>query len=211
MNRTTTTVAIGGVVIALVALIAFLFSRGNIELLTPVFLNVTQESEAEDEQIQTPTTTVDTNVGTQANTSASGNISSVPSSAPTNMVYLGEVESGNVVIVPSATLSRPGYIVLYRVKSTGESTITGNSSLLSAGTHTNVRIQLDQFLIDKQGLVATLHEDDGDQEFEYPESDGYLTNNGTLVNDIDVVGIKSDYQESRTLEQQVEAYVENNF
>ncbi len=193
-----------GVVLALLALVVFLFSRGNIELLTPVFLNVTQQQEEADD-LQTPTSTAPEVTETPA---ASGGSTASPSAA-LNAVYLGEVESGNAVSVASATLNRPGYIVLYRINSQGDSRMLGHSDLLS-GTVFNTKVRLDQLIVDDQALVAVLHEDDGDGSFDNP-GDGYLTNDGQLVSDIDVVGTQRNYRESTTLERQVQMYLENNF
>lgn len=132
--------------------------------------------------------------------------------APQNTVSLGEVEPGMIVTVAQAKLTKPGYVVLYRINSNGEGSVAGNSDLLASGTHSNIAIQLESTAVDRQAIVAVLHEDDGDGEFEYPDADAYLVNdNDQLVNDIDVVGVSRADRESQVLEAQVATYIENNF
>lgn len=147
-----------------------------------------------DTQAVTPNGTNDTTAGQQ------------------NSVVLGEVEGGNIITVSQATLTKPGYVVLYRVNSNGEGAVAANSELLSVGTHSNVQIQLDSPAVERQAIVAVLHEDDGDETFEYPESDMYLVNaDAQVVNDIDVVGVSRTDQESKILEAQIRTFIENNF
>jgi flagellar basal body-associated protein FliL len=132
--------------------------------------------------------------------------------AATNRVVLAETLTGNFATVAQANLTKPGYVVIYRVNSNGDSSVLGHSDLLTAGAHTNISIQLDTPVAVRQAVVSVLHEDDGDSKFEYPESDGYLVNAGSmLASDIDVVDVTSAAEESKVLEAQVKAFLENNF
>ncbi len=130
--------------------------------------------------------------------------------AASNRVILGELEGGNVITVAEATLTKKGYVVLYRVNSNGDSALVGKSDLLNAGTHRSIAIQLVAPAIESQAIVAVLHQDNGNGKFEQG-SDQYLLNGQLLANDIDVVGVERSDRESRILETQVEAYLETNF
>ncbi len=138
-----------------------------------------------------------------------GTTPSQPTPINENSVTLGETETGNFVTVSSATLLRPGYVVIYRVNSQGTVSVIGNSDLLSTGTHTNLRLQLDSIIAKEQTVVAVLHEDDGDGEFEFPESDFYLGNaNMRIANDVDVVDVSAG-NEPALLREQVVQYLED--
>lgn len=131
---------------------------------------------------------------------------------PSNRVVLAETVTGNFVTVTQASLTKSGYVVLYRVNSNGDSSVIGHSNLLDAGAHANLNIQLDDPIGKQQAVVAVLHEDDGDEKFEYPDADGYLVSSGNmLANDIDVVDVKAGEAESKVLEAKIATYLENNF
>lgn len=130
--------------------------------------------------------------------------------APANSVVLSPAETGNFARVQSATLSAPGYIVIYRVNSNSETSILGNSDLLAAGTYSDINIQLDSPIAREQTIVAVLHADDGDGEFEFPGSDIYLGNsNQAVVSDVDVVDVKAE-DEDQVLQEQVELFLKKN-
>lgn len=140
------------------------------------------------------------------------NTNTTTNTTPVNSVVLAETPAGNFATVAQAYLTRSGYVVFHLVNSNGDSSIIGKTDLLAAGSHANVKVQLDTPLAYKQAVVAVLHEDDGDGKFEYPESDGYLVNaNGFFVSDIDVVDVSRSDAESKVLEAQVATFMENNF
>jgi len=146
----------------------------------------------------------------KATSHSSGAVSSTL--APTsNAVVLGEINNGNNVTVPFARLLEDGYVVLYRINSKGDVSLMGKSELLKAGTHTDIKIRLANMAVERQAIVAVLHEDDGDGKFEYPGADNYLLNGALLSSDIDVVGIERSDRESKVLETQVEAFLKTNF
>jgi len=155
----------------------------------------------------TPTTTQsqNTNTNTTNNTTGNTNTNTLP-----NRVTLAETESGNTVTVASAALTKSGYIVIYKVNSNGESSVVGQSDLLKAGAHSDVKVQVNAPLAEKQAVVAVLHEDDGDEKFEYPDADLYLENSGGLiVSDIDVVGVDGASDENKVLQAQVEKFLKD--
>lgn len=206
MNKTSVIAIIG--VMALGVVLFLLFSTGDqgASLTVPNNATTTQEDlQGQENMREDMTNTTNTNGQTNGQNSAN--------TQPENAVVLGEVEAGNVITVPQARLAQDGYVVLYRVNSNGESSVVGNSRLLEAGTHSNITIQLQGGpAIERQAIVAALHEDDGDGKFEYPESDRYLlSSNGTVISDIDVVGVERSDREGMILENQVEAYLDANF
>lgn len=123
-------------------------------------------------------------------------------------VVLAENETGNFANIASVTLSDPGFVAIYKVNSNGDTSLLGNTDLLSAGTHSDISVQLGTVVAKEETIVAVLHADDGDGEFTFPESDFYLGNEtSAVVSDVDVVDV--DYvDEAETLQAQVEAYIE---
>jgi|GEM_PF-2314329 len=206
MNKTSVIAIIG--VVALGIVLFLLFSTGDrgASLIVPNNATTTQNAQQDQENTQgEETNTANTNNQTNGQSNTNGQI--------VNAVVLGEVEAGNLITVPRAQLEEDGYVVLYRVNSNGESDVVGHSDLLEAGNHTNISIQLEGGpAVERQAIVAALHEDDGDGKFEYPEADGYLiSSSGTVISDIDVVGVVRSDREGMILENQVEAYLDENF
>jgi hypothetical protein len=203
----------GGAAVLLVGIIFIIFSS-NDELAEVIHEVENEVAEGQRMDALESTSTDDSGVGVVDEDSGASQqtIAQPRATVPaTNSVVLGEVEGGNTISVPRATLLQPGYIVIYRINSNGETSLAGKSGLLEAGTHTNIDIQLAATAIYRQALVAVLHGDDGDGKFEYPGADLYLLNGGLLANDIDVVDIKRSDRESKVLETQVEAFLETNF
>ncbi len=131
-------------------------------------------------------------------------------SASVNSVTLKPTETGNFASVQRATLTKPGFVVVYRVNSNSETEVVGSSELLLPGTYGDIAIQLDSVIASNQTVVAVLHEDDGDGEFKLPNTDLYLGNVGQpIVSDVDVVGVSAE-KEDAVLQNQVEAYLEKN-
>ena len=130
--------------------------------------------------------------------------------APANSVVLAPAETGMSVTVQSATLSEPGYDVVYRVNSQNETQVIGSSDLLEAGDYSEVSIVLDSGIAKEQTIVAVLHADDGDGEFEFPGSDGYLGDMSQAVyTDVDIVDMDAS-EESAALGENVEEYLMEN-
>ncbi len=147
--------------------------------------------------------------GNQNNTNTNTN-TGTNNTTPANSVVLSPAETGNFARVQSATLLAPGYVVIYRVNSNSDTSVLGSSELLEAGTYSDLSIQLDSPIVREQTVVAVLHEDDGDGEFEFPGSDTYLGNsNQAVVSDVDVVDVKAE-DEDEVLQEQVELFLENN-
>ena len=125
-----------------------------------------------------------------------------------NNVVLTENSTGNFATIATATFLQPGYVAIYKVNSQGDTTSLGNTALLEMGTHTNVRVQLDTIVAEGETIVAVMHEDDGDGEFEFPESDFYLGNStSAIVSDVDVVDV-AFAEEAAELQAQVETTLE---
>lgn len=107
---------------------------------------------------------------------------------PQNMVMLAENETGIKVTVAGATLTQPGYVVLFRQNSLGTVDTIGSSALLEAGTQAEFSIQTDSAVAKEQQVIAALYADNGDGELQLDGSDTLLTNaSGMVVVDIDVI------------------------
>ena len=126
----------------------------------------------------------------------------------TNSVVLTENSTGNFATIARATFLAPGYVAIYKVNSQGDTSPLGNTGLLEMGVHTNVRVQLDTIVAEGETIVAVMHEDDGDGEFEFPESDFYLGNStSAIASDVDVVDVAFE-DEAEELQEQVETTLE---
>ncbi len=154
------------------------------------------------------------NNNTPGNTSAQNQGSSTaPTTAGTpqaGSVMLAETTPGSKVVVQSAYLTAPGYIVVYRSTTDGDTKIVGKSSLLEMGAYSNHTITLDSSVSKDQSVTAVLHKDDGDGKFEVPGDDSFMQSGSVrVISDVDVVGSPMS-EEPDDLESQVEAYIEES-
>lgn len=128
---------------------------------------------------------------------------------PLSSVALAENTAGSTATVSRATLTQPGYIVIYHATAGGEVAVIGSSDFLAAGDYTNLEITLESDVAAEDTLVASVHADDGDEVFEFPEDDFPVTNNNEFVTDVDVVGVPADEEEDE-LSVNIDAYLEEN-
>lgn len=133
---------------------------------------------------------------------------SVP--APLNSIVLAETDTGNFVTIAYANLTQPGFIAVYKVNSNSETLPIGHTDLLPPAIISNLKLEINTVVAEKQTIVAVLHQDDGDGVFEFPESDPYLKNGDFIVSDVDVVEIRAE-REAKNLKAQIDTYLENNF
>ena len=182
-------------------------------LLGVVIYATTSVSPDEDTDPSTENTTQNNDANNNDSTVVAGDDDSDAGfgvSGSINSVVLEPTETGNFVNVRSATLVDPGFVVVYQVKSNNDTEVIGSSDLLLPGSYEDITIQLDTVIAFEQTVVAVLHEDDGDGEFSFPESDFYLGNAGDpIVSDVDVVDVPQD-KENEALQEQVELYLEEN-
>lgn len=128
-----------------------------------------------------------------------------------NSLVLGEIKTGGLVTVGEASLTKPGFIVLYQINSKGEIATVGHSDLLRPGVHTGVQIQSSTVLAYQQILIAVLHQDNGDGVFK-STNDPYLPNAaGNVVSDADVVDVTGITKEASVLKERIAAYLEMEF
>lgn len=202
MNKTVLIVAL--ILVAVGGLLLFTFSMNTAK---------TVPNTANDDTASTSQEVANYNAIVNAQNQQNTANQNPPTTAPLpNRVVLAEAVAGNFATAANVALTKPGYVVIYKINSNGDSSVLGHSDLLTAGTHSDVKIQLDNPVAFKESVVAVLHEDDGDEKFEYPDADMYLVNAGDLlVSDIDVVDVKSADAESKVLEAQTETYLKNNF
>ncbi len=141
---------------------------------------------------------------------ANQNVQPEPTPAPLNSVVLTENETGNFVTIAYANLTQPGFIAIYRINSQNKTAPIGHTDLLSPKIITNLKLQLDTQIAKGQTIVAVLHKDDGDGEFEFPESDPYVKNGEFIVSDVDVVDVRPE-REAKNLKNQIDTYFESSF
>ena len=94
---------------------------------------------------------------------------------------------GAYVIVPSVTLTQPGFIALHTTGADGKMKVlpaAGVSALLPAGKSTQVKVRLDANVAVNTGdkLWAMAHADNnGNRVYEFPSTDGPITSGGAVV------------------------------
>jgi hypothetical protein len=162
----------------------------------------------QDDEMADEADTTDTEMSEDSNTNNGADTSTATQGTETtNSVTLAENETGNFAVIATAQLSEPGYVAIYKANSNGQTSYLGSTALLEAGVHTNVSVQLATIVAREETIVAVLHSDNGDGEFE-AGSDAYMgTAAAPVVTDVDVVDIDFD-DEAESLQEQVEAYIE---
>jgi len=94
----------------------------------------------------------------------------------------------DTVVVDSATLDKPGFVVIHKVKDGSFADVIGNSALLQAGTHSNVPVTVVDYKREKE-LNAMLHYDDGDGDYLFPGPDGpVIIEEEVVMTFFDVIG-----------------------
>jgi len=185
------------VILVIVATAAYFMSEddANMDTMPEATPEQSQEQDSQNNQENT----------TEAETSASAG-----NTAPRNGVLLAPTETGMKATVGSAVLAQPGYVVVYRVNSQNETQVIGNTDLLSAGSYSNIVVDLEAGIVKDQTVVAVLHADDGDGEFEFPGSDGYLGDaNQSIYSDVDIVDVDAADESAELAENVAEALIEN--
>lgn len=171
------------IVIALVAAGWFLFYD-------PAPDNNTLAPASEDQASSTAVATDEETPTSQPVTDTADTTTPTPAPAtPTNQVRLAENDTSSVVTVASATLTEPGYVVLYQVNSQDRVSEVGSSELLSPDTYSNLRVQLRNPVVKEQVLVAVLYADNGDGTFNADAGDTYLSGDSAIVFDVDVIDV----------------------
>ncbi|WP_455449197.1 DUF7282 domain-containing protein [Natrinema thermotolerans] len=89
--------------------------------------------------------------------------------------FSDQESDGDAVTVDDVSLSEGGFVAVYDgvAVDADPDAIVGVSSYLEAGDHENVTVDLEESLNESGPLVAVVHHDtDGDEAFEYADSDG---------------------------------------
>ena len=91
------------------------------------------------------------------------------SSAVGTVTFTEQTMDGDAVVVDSVSLSDGGYVVVRQ--QTQDGTVVGHSQYLEAGTHRDVRVELDDTYADEMELFAVAYVDsDGDAAFDGPDA-----------------------------------------
>lgn len=111
-------------------------------------------------------------IGIDATYSRSTYVSSGTLVTDDNAILIQDQKPANDTVVTYAKLAQPGYVVLYAPQADGAKTVVGESDLLPAGEHRNVRVHHHHGSSVKSGtgVSAAIVADDGDGIFS-PESD----------------------------------------
>ncbi|AGB30873.1 hypothetical protein C488_03080 [Natrinema pellirubrum DSM 15624] len=89
--------------------------------------------------------------------------------------FSDQESDGDAVTIDDVSLSEGGFVAVYEgvAVDADPDAIIGVSSYLEAGDHENVTVDLEESLNESGPLVAVVHHDtDGDEAFEYADSDG---------------------------------------
>jgi hypothetical protein len=75
------------------------------------------------------------------------------------------------VVVDIVTLKNPGFVVIHEINNGQVGNVLGASSILSAGTHENVVVEISRKSIDGEELIAMIHADNGNGKFDSEAED----------------------------------------
>jgi plastocyanin len=125
--------------------------------------------------------------------------------AKVSSVTLAENDTGNTITIAHATLTQPGYVVIYRTDAQGKVTIAGNTKLLAAGSYETMTVSINPRTADKETFAAIVHADNGDGTFS-PKDDQPLSENQHFAMDVDVIGLPRAEEDARLLTR-IEAYL----
>jgi len=87
---------------------------------------------------------------------------------PSIVVEEQKVENDNVVVT-RLSLDKPGYVVIHKVADGKPGAVIGNSELLD-GENSNINVKVANYENENE-LIAMLHYDDGDSNYEFPGDD----------------------------------------
>ena len=110
------------------------------------------------------------------------NLATTPSPTPTTetqteSVTLGVHTPASTAVVDSVTLGKPGFVAIHEMQNGEAGGVLGASSLLPAGTHTNVAISLSRKTTVGETIIAKIYNDNGDSQFD-PNSDEAVKDSG---------------------------------
>lgn len=89
-----------------------------------------------------------------------------------NAVLFQDQKPGEEAVVAYAKLSKPGYVVLFANDASGTKTVAGQSDLLSAGEHRNVRVHASGgALVTGTTLTAAVVADDGNGTYDASDTE----------------------------------------
>ncbi|MCH8022614.1 MAG: hypothetical protein IH932_02585, partial [Thaumarchaeota archaeon] len=97
---------------------------------------------------------------------------------PSIAVEEQKVENDNVVVT-RLFLDKPGYVVIHKVVDGKPGPVIGNSELLN-GENSNVNVKVADYENENE-LIAMLHYDDGDGNYQFPGPDGPTILNEQIV------------------------------
>ncbi len=107
-------------------------------------------------------------------------IAAAPVTVSASVTMSDQPTSGTSVVVDRVELSQPGYVAIHNetllTEGDAVGSVVGNSEKLSAGVHTNVRIELDDN-VTAETVAAMVHvETNGNDNYEFPDADGPFLN-----------------------------------
>ena len=101
-----------------------------------------------------------------------------------SIIVGNQVVEDDTITIKLVYLDKPGYVAIHQVTLDGKpGPVIGNSDLLQAGLSMDVKIEIANY----QGrgeLIAMLHYDDGDGEYNFPGPDKPVIKDGTIIQTI---------------------------
>lgn len=88
-----------------------------------------------------------------------------------NSVSASGQPAGQTVTIASVTLKENGFIAIHEDAEGKPGKVIGNSTLLQAGSYSNVTVNLTRVSKDDETLHPMLHSDDGDGTYGFPDED----------------------------------------
>lgn len=98
----------------------------------------------------------------------------------TELSVSGDATSGRVQIA-NVVLDSPGYVIAYASNNNAPGEVIGQSSLLEAGEHSGIEIELESQDDDVDHIFTMLHEERGDDSSFDPEFDQPIAEDGRIA------------------------------
>lgn len=118
------------------------------------------------------------------------NISSMLSGG--NGLQVRTQTAGNAVVVDTALLESPGFIVIHKKTGSKPGAILAQSQLLPAGASEIISIAMPEALTTWETYIAMLHTDNGDSEFNAEEDASILNEGGDKMIMVEFTAVKGD-------------------
>ena len=98
-----------------------------------------------------------------------------------NGLYVSDQKPGEEINANLVFMNGDGFVVIHESDNGNPGAIIGSSAILSSGDSNNVVIELSRMTTDNENLIAMLHKDNGDKEFNPSEDSPVVSEQGNII------------------------------